>query len=196
MAAGVHQHLQAYAHDPQAAAAPEQLERAVDLARRTVREARRVIADLRPTALDDFGLAAALRLQVESLRADGWQITYEEALGDQRLAPAVETALFRVAQEALTNVRKHAGTTRAHVSLQRQGRTIRLEVRDWGRGFRPPEARAGVGPGERVGLPGMQERVALLGGRFSIRARPGGGTSVVATLALPGPQDGKADHDE
>src|SRR5947207_2956618 len=81
MAAGVHQHLQAYAHDPQAAAAPEQLERAVDLARRTVREARRVIADLRPTALDDFGLAAALRLQVESLRADGWQLTYEETLG-------------------------------------------------------------------------------------------------------------------
>jgi signal transduction histidine kinase len=70
----------------------------------TVGEARYIIADLRPTALDDFGLAAAVRLQVEKISSQGSQVDYEEALGDERLPSQVETALFRVAQEALTNV--------------------------------------------------------------------------------------------
>src|SRR5206468_2103039 len=136
------------------------LERALEMARRTVGEARRVIADLRPTVLDDFGLATALRRQLDTLREEGWQVSYDEALGEGRLPPAVETALFRVAQEALANVRKHAATTRVHLGLRRQKLAVRLEVQDWGRGFRPASARAGAGPGERVGLPGMQERVA------------------------------------
>ena len=154
VAASAHQHLQAYArfHRPRSAEARVDLERALDLARRTVGEARRVIADLRPTVLDDFGLATALRRQVEALRAEGWEVSYDDLLGTERLPSAVETGLFRVAQEALANVRKHATTTRVHLALRRKGRAVRLEVQDWGRGFRPTAARDGAGPGERVGL--------------------------------------------
>src|SRR5205085_11632407 len=110
VAASAHQHLQAFArhHRPRSPQAREAFDRALELAQRTVREARRAVANLRPPTLDDFGLAAALRLQVGELRAEGWQVAYHEALGPARLPPLVETALFRVAQEALTNVRKHA----------------------------------------------------------------------------------------
>jgi signal transduction histidine kinase len=191
VAAAAHQHLQAYArfHRPRSAEGRADLERALEMARRTVGEARRVIADLRPTVLDDFGLATALRRQVDGLRAEGWQITYDEAVGPGRLPPAVETALFRVAQEALANVRKHAGTTRVHLTLRRKSGAVRLEVQDWGRGFRPTAARTGAGPGERVGLPGMQERVALLGGRCRVHSRPGAGTRVVAEVPLGPPAE-------
>jgi signal transduction histidine kinase len=187
VAAAAHQHLQTYArfHYPRSPHGRERLDRAVELTRRTVGEARRVIADLRPTVLDDFGLAIALRRQVEALQAEGWEIRYDEAVGAERLPPPIETALFRVAQEALMNVHKHAGTTRVQMTLRRRGPRVRLEVRDQGAGFRPAAASAGTGPGERVGLTGMQERVALLGGRCTVRSRPGAGTRVVAELPLP-----------
>ncbi len=186
VAASAHQHLQAYAryHRPRSPEAREQLNRAVDLAQRTVRETRRVVANLRPTTLDDFGLAAAIRLQIEELQDQGWQINYQAAIGDDRLAPAVETALFRVAQEALNNVRKHAHTTEARVVLERVGQVVRLEVRDAGRGFDRSTVQSGGGAGERVGLPGMQERVALLGGRCTIESRIGQGTTVTALVPV------------
>jgi signal transduction histidine kinase len=186
VAASTHQHLQAFAryHRPRSPEARDQLDRAVDLAQRTVRETRRVVANLRPTTLDDFGLAAAIRLQIEELQAQGWRISYRAAIGDDRLPPAVETALFRVAQEALTNVRKHAQTTEVRVVLERMGRMIRLEVRDAGRGFDRSIVQAGGGVGERVGLPGMQERIALLGGRCTIESRIGHGTTVTALVPV------------
>jgi PAS domain S-box-containing protein len=182
-----HQTLQAFADDypPNTPAGAERLNRVLELARETVREARYVIADLRPTVLDDFGLAAALRLNVERLRADGWEITYDEALGEKRLPPDLETALYRVAQEALTNLRKHALTkTNAHVLLIRRDNNIRLEVRDGGSGFAPREVSERGEAGECVGLSSMQERIALIGGRFQIYSRPEGGTSVAAEVPL------------
>src|SRR5437764_8593394 len=137
VAAGVHQHLQAFAshYHPRSPQARQELGRALELAQLSVKEARRLIAGLRPTALDDFGLATALRLQTEAQRSDGWKITYDETLGSERLPPTIETALFWVAQEALTNVRKHAGTTTARLALKRQGPRIHLEVQDFGCGF-------------------------------------------------------------
>lgn len=166
---------------------------ALELARRTVGEARRIIAGLRPTVLDDFGLAAAVRVEVEGLQAAGWAVGYQENLGAERLPATIETTLFRVAQEALANARKHAGTTRADVSLWREGDTVRVEVRDAGAGFRPSVARAAAGPGERLGLLGMSERVALVGGRLTVRSRPGAGTRVIAEVPVPsyeGAEDG------
>jgi signal transduction histidine kinase len=194
VAASAHQHLQTFAdcYAPETPGARAALDRAVELVQRTVREARRVIAGLRPTALDDFGLATAIRLEVEALRAEGWLVSYDADLVDERLPPMIETALFRVAQEALTNVRKHAGHTRVAVSLRRRGPTVRLEVRDWGRGLGAPGAPDGTRPGERVGLLGMQERVALLGGRCAAEGRPGAGTRVVAEVPLPRPLRGGA----
>jgi PAS domain S-box-containing protein len=197
VASAAHHHLQAFAdaHSPGTTMGKGELGRALELVRQTVGEARRVIANLRPTALDDFGLATAIRQQVETLRDEGWQIGYEEALGEERLSVEIETALYRVAQEALTNVRKHAQTTQAHVTLRRQGQTVYLEVRDQGRGFEQPAMPEAGGPGERVGLSSMRERVALLGGELQIRSRPGAGTSVVAEVPLPVPEDVEdADH--
>src|SRR5438045_1331658 len=109
VAASAHQHLQAFAshYRPRSLSARRELDRALELAQLSVKEARRLIAGLRPTVLDDFGLATALRLQVEAYRADGWMVTYDETLGPERLPPTLETTLFSVAQEALTNVRKH-----------------------------------------------------------------------------------------
>ena len=185
-AAAALQHLQAFArhHPPASPRGHEELDEVLDLARRTVGEARQVISNLRPTALDDFGLAAAIQQQVLSLRSEGWHVDYAAALGDERLPSGVETTLFRVAQEALTNLRKHARTSRAHVRLERRGPAVRLIVRDEGCGFRPVEAMHGADRGERVGLSGMRERVSLLGGRFEIQSEPGRGTSVVAELPL------------
>jgi PAS domain S-box-containing protein len=186
MVISTHQHLQGFAarHRPRAEPTRAALDHILDLARRSVTEIRRVIAGLRPTALDDFGLAAALRMYVATFQADGWEISYHEALGARRLAPTIETVVYRVAQEALTNVRKHAQTTRVALSLSCDERRLRLEIEDWGRGFEPDHVLAGAGLGERIGLRGMRERVALLGGDWWVRSSPGNGALVVAEIPL------------
>ena len=185
--ASAHQHLQAFAshYRPHSAQARAELARALELAQHAVREARRLIAGLRPTALDDFGLATALRLQIEALRSDGWTISFAETLGVERLPPLLETTLYAVAQEALTNARKHASTMQAHLALERQEATIRLEVHDAGCGFEPAAVLYAARPGEHMGLREMQERVALVGGQLLIDSQPGAGTRVVAEVPLP-----------
>jgi PAS domain S-box-containing protein len=198
VAASAHQHLQAFAshyrpHSPQAR---QELYHALDLAQRSVREARRLIAGLRPTALDDFGLATALRLQVEAQRNEGWMITYGETLGSERLPPTIETTLFGVALEALTNARKHAHTTRARLSLERHRSMIRLEVQDWGCGFEPLAVLQEAGLGEHVGLREMQERVELVGGHLVISSRPDDGTLVVAEVPLLATDEGDRFHEQ
>jgi signal transduction histidine kinase len=186
VAAAAYQHLQNFAanNPPSSTHSEEELNQALGMLQQTVEEARNVVADLRPTVLDDFGLPTALRLQVGRLSDEGIRASYEETLGGERLPEAVETALFRVAQEALTNVRKHARADWVHVALERHDQTVRIQVRDWGRGFVPDGATDRAGPGERVGLFSMRERVALLGGRFEIRSEPGAGTVVVAEVPL------------
>ena len=186
--ASVHQHLQAFAghYRPRAPQARQELERALELAQHSVREARRLIAGLRPTALDDFGLATALRLQVEALRNDGWTVTYEETLGSERLPAMIETTLYRVAQEALTNMRKHAHTEEARITLHRKVARLRMEIQDWGCGFDVEAALSGEHlPGEHVGLREMRERVELIGGQLEIRSQPCAGTLIAADVPLP-----------
>jgi len=185
VAVSAHQHLQAFSrrHPPDTERGKRDLQRTSKLVRQTVSDARKVIANLRPTALDDLGLAAALSLEVEGLRADGYRVGYKAEFGDERLPDTVEIGLFRAAQEALTNVRKHAQTGGVSIELRRREDEVRLEVRDCGRGFDPAEL-AGGGPGERVGLAGMRERVALLGGELEIRSKPSEGTSVTVTLPV------------
>jgi len=186
VAASVHQHLQAFAshYHPRSPQARQELGRALELAQLSVKEARRLIAGLRPTALDDFGLATALRLQAEALRSDGWTITYDETLGSERLPPTIETALFWVAQEALTNVRKHACTTTARLALKRQGPRIHLEVQDCGCGFEPLAILHEPSLSEHIGLREMHERVELVGGHLMVSSQPGAGTLVVAEVPL------------
>jgi signal transduction histidine kinase len=167
-AAGAHQLLQTFArqHPPDSDKGRKDLARVLELVQQKVGEARHVIADLRPTALDDLGLGPAVRLQIEKISSEGSQVDYEEAPGDERLPSEVETALFRVAQEALTNVHKHAPSARVRITLWRLNDSVRLQVRDWGPGFNPERITDGGGPGERLGLSSMRERVALLGGHL------------------------------
>ncbi len=203
VAIAAHQHLQAFAdgHAAGSSAGEAELDRALSLAQRVVREARHVIEDLRPTALDDFGLASALRLKAEELTKEGWRVAYDAVVDEAdkegltgekgRLAPEVETALYRVAQEALTNARKHAGVEGARMNLVRRPGAIHLEVRDEGRGFDPEVPRRNGSRGERVGMASMRERVALLGGELKITSAPGSGTSVVAEVPLREESDTK-----
>jgi len=186
VAVAAHQHLQAFSrrYPPDTEKGGRDLQRVSRLVRQTVSDARRIIANLRPTALDDFGLAAAVSLEVERVREDGCRVNYEEELGDERLPDTVEIGLFRIAQEALTNARKHAQAERISVELRRRGGEVRLEVRDYGRGFDPAAVSVGSGPSERVGLAGMRERVVMLGGELEIQSEPGTGTSVYATVPL------------
>ncbi len=186
VATATHQHLQVLAsHFPaDLLGQREELQRGLELAQRTVREARDLIRGLRPTVLDDFGLARAALVETEALESDGWPVTLEERLGGSRLPAQTETALYRVLQESLSNIRKHAGTARVQVSLQRRGEMVRLLVRDWGRGFSLSDVLADPQRNGHIGLEGMQERISLLGGQFSIRTRPGRGTTVLAWVPV------------
>ena len=186
VASAAHQHLQAFTqrYSPEAEKGRSDLARIVRLVRATVSDARRIIANLRPTTLDDLGLAATISLEVERLSEEGYQVEYEEDLGSERLPNTVEIALFRAAQETLTNMRKHAQARRVRIKLRRRQQEIRLEIRDFGRGFDPTAQPLESGPGERVGLVGMRERVGTLGGRLEVRSRVGAGTTVVVTIPL------------
>ncbi|HEV2582688.1 MAG TPA: PAS domain S-box protein [Ktedonobacteraceae bacterium] len=186
VAVSAHQHLQALAshYRPRSPQARQELNRALELAQLSVREARRLIAGLRPTVLDDFGLTTALRLHVEAQRNEGWTIIFDEALGLERLPRTIETTLFGVAQEALTNVRKHSHTTQVRLSLALQDASVRLEVQDWGCGFEPRTLFKVYRPGEHVGIRAMQERVELLGGHLLVTSQAGVGTLVVAEVPV------------
>lgn len=173
-------------HPPGSAKGEKDLNQALELVQQIMVEARGVIRRLRPRVLDDFGLSAAIHSQVASLKDEGWEIRYDDALGDERLAEAVEIALFRVAQEALTNVRKHAQSTRVRIKLKRTERDVRLRVRDWGRGLQTTEPLNRGTAGEQIGIYGMKERIALLGGEFEVRGKPDVGTLIIAKVPLPG----------
>jgi signal transduction histidine kinase len=181
--ASAHQHLQSFAHHyrPRSMRTRQELDSVLSMTQNAVREVRRVMAGLRPTALDDFGLATALRLQVQALAVEGWEIEYEAPDSTERLPSAVETVLFRIAQEALTNVRKHAQCSRVRVSLKFDDENYRLEVQDWGAGFDVVALPTAL-PGKQYGLRGMQERIILVSGQLNIQSSPGAGTQVVAEV--------------
>jgi PAS domain S-box-containing protein len=187
VAAATHMSLQTFAaqYRPRSPQTRQQLEKSVELARRVVREARQVIAGLRPTTLDDFGLERALRLYVQELVSDGWTIEYDPQPGLDRLPGPIETVLYRIAQEALTNIRKHAETLTATITLRREAGRVELEVVDRGAGFKQAPVAPDDDPGHRVGLVGMRERAALVGGVCTIESEPGCGTRVLVRIPLP-----------
>ncbi len=148
-------------------------------------ESRKVMSDLRPSVLDDFGLVLALEQYVATLATEvGWQADYSVQGGLERLPPVLETTIFRLVQEALTNVRKHAAAPQVLVQLEQRGDQVFILVRDFGGGFDPHAVRAAADGGtSHLGLVGMRERVALAGGIFSLQSSPGEGTTV--TIMLP-----------
>jgi len=146
-----------------------------------IAETRRILAALRPLAIDRGGLAGAVRRSLDDAARDaGWSVSLVENLGDVRLPPPVETAAFRILQEALANARKHAGTARIEVVLTREVDRVHLDVRDHGVGLGEPTATAVSG----LGLLSMRERARLLGGTCVVERAAGGGTRVHAQLPL------------
>lgn len=149
-------------------------------------ETRKLISDLRPTVLDDLGLLPAIRSYAEShLRPVETEVSVFARNLDGSLSPAMETAVFRIAQEAINNVRKHAGASRAKIALSVEDGVFSGEIADDGAGFRrhPGGAVAGT-PGSGLGLQGMEERAVLLGGTLSIVSRIGEGTTVSFSIPL------------
>ena len=144
-----------------------------------LQDVRALAVELRPSALDDFGLGPALeRLAQTFAERSGIETTTETAL-DGRLAPEVETVLYRVVQEALSNVVKHAGAGHVSIVVARRGQRVAATVDDDGRGFEQSEVRQ-----DALGLMGMRERLGLVGGTLEIESSPGSGTTVAAQVPL------------
>ena len=155
----------------------------VDQAMSQVRE---LALALRPAVLDDLGLAAALSSDLgRQARLAGLSLELNIGEGRTRLPPQIETASFRVAQEALTNVARHANASRVVVTLERSREAAELSIADDGRGFDLDAARARARAGESLGLLSMDERVSLAGGAFRIDSAAGKGTTVRARFPLP-----------
>lgn len=171
--------------DAEPTAAADRLGRALTLARRSIEELRRTIADLRPVNLDELGLVAAVReLAEERLESAGVRVTLRSEGIDRRLPWPAEIGLFRIIQEAVSNVARHAGATRTEISLRLTGEHILAVVADDGAGFRPEDPPHNGAAGQGVGLLGMRERASLLGGTLQIESAPGNGTRVLVELPI------------
>jgi signal transduction histidine kinase len=147
------------------------------VAARTLDNVHDLARELRPSVLDDLGLAAALERYVSEYE-QRTRVPVDLAirgLSSRRLPPAVEIALYRIIQEGLTNIARHAEANSASVLLEMHDGSIRAIIEDDGRGFDPERVLASS---ERLGLYGMQERIQLLGGTFTVESRPGQGASL------------------
>ncbi|MBI5712473.1 MAG: HAMP domain-containing protein [Chloroflexi bacterium] len=146
-----------------------------------IAEARRVIEGLRPATLDDLGLVTTLRqYATENSVLCGCDLEFSATPPDMRLPPLIEITAFRIAQEAINNIRKYAQSKRLRLSLNLNADQLVLEVRDSGRGFDPES----VAEGRGLGLVGMRERARLVGGECVIESEIGVGTTVRASLPI------------
>jgi signal transduction histidine kinase len=144
-----------------------------------IEKLRMLITELRPAALDELGLQPAIESLASRVAAvEGLEVETEVSVGsgEERLPPELETTVYRLVQEALTNVVKHAGAERVTIEIAAHDHTVELVVRDDGAGFDPEEPRDGFG------ITGMRERVGLCDGTLTITSGPGAGTTLAATL--------------
>ena len=145
-----------------------------------LQDVRRLAVELRPAVLDDFGLVPALERLIDSFAEQtDIRVDFRSALGETRLPSEVETTLYRVVQESLTNIVKHANAQNVSVSLARRESTLAAVIEDDGSGFDQRAVRQ-----DGIGLLGMRERLALVDGRLKIESRPGAGTTIVAEVPL------------
>ena len=170
----------------QAVAAPAaaQLRDAIASVDGAMERVRDLALDLRPSVLDDLGLPAAVRWYADRFARSTRVKVHLSIEAVPHLPPELETACFRVAQEALTNVARHAQATNVWVDLRLVAEALDLTIHDDGIGFDAPAARERAIGGASLGLLGMQQRVSLLGGEYALKARPGGGTEVHARFRL------------
>src|SRR5436190_10802271 len=167
---------EALADHPARAALTELREQVVS----ALQDVRRLAVELRPAVLDDFGLVPALERLTDSFAEQSdIRVDFHSALGETRLPSEVESTLYRVVQESLTNIVKHANAHSISVSIAPRGSTVAAVIEDDGAGFDQRAVR-----GEGVGLLGMRERLSFVDGRLEIESRPGAGTTIVAEVPL------------
>ena len=178
--AGGLMHLEACRHALGAGKAPRELDEGIRLLQAAAEESRRLIGGLRPPALDELGIVEAVESLIADARVEIPTVSFVHALPGGRLPAAVETTIFRIVQESLTNARKHALATTACVTIERLDSGVRVEIRDDGQGFDPATV-----PEHRFGLEGIRQRCRLLGAEPQVHSSPGKGTVVEVVLPLP-----------
>jgi signal transduction histidine kinase len=171
------------------------LDESLQLVNEIMSRVRAMSLDLRPTMLDDLGLLPALLWLFERYtNQTGIAVAFEHTVQDRRYPAAVETAAFRVVQEALTNVARHAGVREAQVRLWSDEEILGVQIHDQGTGF----DEASVASGTSSGLTGMRERCLLIGGKFAMDTAPGSGTRITAEfplLSFPEASNHEVHHD-
>ena len=165
------------------------LKRIQSIAIKTLDEIHKVIWELRPTLLDDLGLVAAVEWHAENyLETAGVKVHLETAGQERRLPIKMETALFRIIQEAITNIIRHSKAESASISIEFEENSVAVHIEDDGIGFDLDEAMSKTREGRGLGLLGMRERVELWGGILTIRSSPGQGTQI--DIRIPGNREG------
>ncbi len=176
--------MQFQAHDTLKENSPDKAkkayETAVELVRQAHSESRRLISEVRHPVINESGLETAIsHLVHEERRHGGPTIKFDSEVQFKRLPSILENAIYRIAQEALTNACKHSKSKNVKVTLAQEGKELRLEVRDWGIGFNQET----IGKGH-FGVEGIRQRVRLLGGRLTIESKPGSGTLVQVVVPI------------
>jgi signal transduction histidine kinase len=157
----------------------------VEMARLALKETRELSRLLRPPVLDDLGLTSGLSWLARTLeQRAGLHVELALSGIEERFDPELETLVFRIVQESLTNVLRHAGSDRARVAVSRSGGILGLRISDGGRGFDAHSALAGGEAATSSGLRGMRDRLELFGGQLEIISAPGQGTLVSAIIPL------------
>jgi signal transduction histidine kinase len=168
-----------------AAASRDRLAEAKQLTVRTLEELHRLIFDLRPSVLDDLGLVSAIRWYAERhLEPKGITVRCEFSGFGSRLMPELETALFRVTQEAITNIAKHSGAETVLIQCLQRDDRITIEIEDDGAGFVPANLPPPSARERGLGLMGMRERVELFGGTLELDSAPGSGTRIAVSVPV------------
>jgi two-component system sensor histidine kinase UhpB len=168
----------------------EKLRETKSLSNQTLTAMRQLSMDLRPTMLDDVGLIPTVRWYVQSFSNRLKIASNFQAVGfEEKLPPQIETALYRILQEALNNIAKHSGATRIEISLERRDGLVSASVTDNGRGFDPVRVLRSDSLEGGLGILGMEERVSLLGGKIDIQSKPGAGTYLYIEVPLPKEQN-------
>ena len=147
----------------------------------TVKTVRRISSELRPSLLDDLGLVAAIDWHLREFeKRSGLETEFSDKGNDISMPESIKTGLFRIFQESLTNVARHAEATKVKVNLHRQDGKLVLSIQDDGRGFN----RFQSGEKKTLGILGMRERTSMMGGTYDIESQPGKGTVVKVSVPI------------
>jgi len=164
----------------------ERLAEAISLTDQIWEQIRELSLDLHPALLDDLGLVSAVRWYADRyVRRQDTEVSFEAIGFEERLNTEIETTLYRIVQEALTNITRHAEASKVCIRLERQESTVAAIIEDDGRGFDVEQVARREGGNQGVGLLGIRERVSSLGGSFSIRSHPGQGTRLQVEIPYP-----------